>query len=182
MSNSEIINEYNKFINFCKAFGFPLNVKSTILQILNILLKTDMENKHFLAIFLGAKIEEIQENMISKMESYFKTKINTKELINNEMQFVSDTNFNFVFTDVYSATFGLCVELNEENLIELDAVNFSKIEQYIDICLQKEYKNIKTIVFTAINAHFQLKNELFEKYKVEEEDVLNLQNQIKLMQ
>ncbi|OQS55468.1 hypothetical protein EHP00_1199 [Ecytonucleospora hepatopenaei] len=189
---------YSAFcIYFCKSHKLPSNVKSTVLQLLTIIdsynknilklskeengeieeitkkkhKESAIENPHFLAIFMGAKAEEIQENMIDKIEKYTKTTINKKTLIKNELAIANHINFNFVFMDVYAAAFGMCVELSEKEEISEEKEKFRKIEENLDKALCTEYSSLKVVVFTAINMTYNLKSEICENYQVSPEEV-----------
>ena len=152
---------FSYILQFCTLFKFPSNVKNTSLQLLHIINKnrTLFKNSHLLALFLGAKIEEIQENMIDKFIKFNKNKIdeNIKEsLIKDEMILVKLINFNFTFNDVYLCTYSLCVELNEKGIIKYKDTQFNEIEKILDLMLCTDYKDIKTIVASAINKYYRV--------------------------
>ncbi|ORD94761.1 hypothetical protein ECANGB1_67 [Enterospora canceri] len=146
-------------IAFCRAYRFPLNVKSTVMQLHRFIQKEialDEVHMVYLALFLGIKIEEIQDSMLDKLEIFFVSKMNRKELFEKEVLLAGKLDYNFVFENVYVKAYGLMVRLSESNLIEIKTGDFETVEKMIDKALCTNYSSIQDVVLFGVAKYYKL--------------------------
>lgn len=172
-------------LNFCKAFKLPTNVSSTALQLYHAIknkLDIDRFTIKYTVLFLGIKIEEIQEPTIPKLKKFYSQNLNMDLVLAKEIEIVQFLNYELVFKDVYMGMYGLLIELAEKECIKIDERDLTMAKRTLDLAMCLDYKNIKHAILASVFERFPLtdakKKEIAEENNTVYEEVIELQKEL----